>query len=59
MGKSDVKWDYLLKWRENRDIIIAYLAPRLYYLIPERVSEMGFDIVNFKQLLREKLGPPV
>lgn len=58
-GTSAVKWDLLLKWRENRDVIIVYFAPKLYYLIPKRISDVGFDIEIFRQSLQEKLGSPI
>jgi len=56
-GLSDVKWEHLLKWRENKDIILVFFAPKMYYLVPKRVSDAGFDVEVFRHLLREKLGP--
>lgn len=58
-GISAIKWHHLLKWRENGDIIIVYFAPKLYYLVPKRISDTGFDIGSFRQLLQEKLGSPI
>jgi hypothetical protein len=55
-GVSNAKWENLLKWRESKDIILVYFAPKMYYLIPKRISDKGFDIESFRQLLREKLG---
>lgn len=57
--KAEAKWGELPRWRENKDIILLYLAPRMYYLIPKRVTEAGLDVEHMGSLLREKVGPPV
>lgn len=59
-GKAaQAKWEELPRWRENNDIILLYLAPRMYYLIPKRVARAGLDVEQIGRLLREKVGPPI
>lgn len=58
-GQGNAKWDNLLKWREGKEYILVYLAPKLFYMIPKRIEELGFDMEGFRRLLREKLGDPI
>ena len=58
-GIVNVKWDHLIKWRENDEMILVFFAPKMYYLVPKRISDRGFDIESFRQLLQEKLGSPI
>ncbi len=57
--RAQTKWRDLPRWRENKDIILLYLAPRMYYLIPKRVAEAGLDIEGIGRALRENVGPAV
>lgn len=57
-GQGNAKWENLLKWRENSKYILVYLAPKLFYMIPKRIEEAGFDMEAFRKNLREKLGDP-
>ncbi len=57
-GQSNAKWDLLLKWRENNNFILVYLAPKLFHLIPKRLAESGFDVDGFRKFLQVKLGAP-
>jgi hypothetical protein len=58
-GQNNVIWENLLKWRENKNYILVYFAPKLFYMVPKRLNEQGFDIDSFRQMLRDKLGAPV
>ena len=58
-GQSNVKWENLLKWREDKNYILIFFAPKLFYLIPKRIAKLGFDTEGLKRLLRENLGDPI
>jgi hypothetical protein len=58
-GENLAKWESLLKWRENHDYLLAYIAPKLFYIVPKRIAGAGFDVEELRRLLREKLGNPV
>ena len=58
-GHCNVKWVNLLKWREDINYILVFFAPKMFYLVPKRIADSGFDIVRFEQTLRDKLGNPI
>lgn len=58
-GQGNAKWENLLKWRENNKYVLVYLAPKIFYMIPKRIEESGFDMELLRLLLREKLGDPI
>jgi YcxB-like protein len=58
-GHSNVKWENLLKWREDISYILVFFAPKMFYLVPKRIADSGFDMECFTQALRDKLGNPV
>ena len=58
-GQKSVPWESLLKWREDKNCVLVYFAPDMYYPIPKRLAESGFDLEGFRTLLRNKLGTPV
>ena len=41
---SLLKWENLMKWRENREFVLVYQNSRLYHIIPKRLSSDGFDV---------------
>lgn len=55
-GEGKIVWANLLKWRQNRNYILLYMMPRLYYIVPKSVKERGFDLDGFTRTLQEKLG---
>lgn len=57
-GQSNVKWENLLKWREDNNFILVYLAPRLFHVIPKSIVDSGFDLEGFRKLLQDNLGIP-
>ncbi|CAB5081493.1 hypothetical protein D3OALGB2SA_643 [Olavius algarvensis associated proteobacterium Delta 3] len=58
-GQTHVKWESLVKWRENDNYILIYFAPKLYYLIPKRIDKSGFNVNRLRQSLKEKIGKPI
>ncbi len=51
-----VKWDSLIYWKESEQLLIAYLAPRLYYIIPCHIEKEGFPLEKLRKTLEENLG---
>jgi len=58
-GTSEMKWENLLKWREDENIVLVYYTPKIFHMVPKRLADLGFDIERFRNLLQEKLGAPV
>jgi hypothetical protein len=56
-GESVVKWSELLKWRENKDYILLYVAPKLYHILPKRLADSGVDFTDIVDKLESKVGP--
>jgi hypothetical protein len=57
-GNNYAKWDKLLKWRENNQYMLIYLAPKLFYLIPK--NENSNEVVkNLKSSLLKNIGQPI
>jgi hypothetical protein len=55
-GENTVKWSDLLRWRENKEYILIYFAPKLFHLIPKRLSDKGLDINKIEHDLHSQLG---
>ena len=51
-----VKWDKILKWRQNDDYLLLFPMPRLFYIIPKSISEHGFDFARLETQLQSKVG---
>lgn len=58
-GQNNVKWEDVLKWREDKNYVLIYFAPKMFYMIPKRIAESGFDMEGFRKVLRDKLGGPI
>ncbi len=58
-SQNNVKWENLLKWREDSNYVLVYFAPKMFYMVPKRITELGFELEEFRQLLRDKLGAPI
>jgi len=55
-AESKLKWNKILKWRQNSDYILVYLMPRLYHVIPKPLSNIGFKIDKLVALLEQNVG---
>ena len=58
-GTNEMKWENLLKWREDEKIVLVYYTPKIFHTVPKRLADLGFDIEHFRNLLQENLGAPV
>lgn len=56
-GESRLTWDRIFKWRHDADYVLIYSMPRLYHVVPARVTAQGFDVARLKALLTCHVGP--
>ncbi|MGI9412498.1 MAG: YcxB family protein [Hyphomicrobiales bacterium] len=59
LANSRLEWDHFTGWREDDRYILLYVAPRMFHIVPKRISEDGFDVDRFRARLTETLGPPI
>lgn len=55
-GGGLVRWEKILKWRQNEDYLLVYPMPRMYHIIPKSISESGFELPALIEALQEKVG---
>jgi len=55
-GGGLVRWEKILKWRQNDEYVLLYLMPRLYHIIPKTIKGLGFDFVSLTKELEAKVG---
>jgi len=58
-GEGFLKWQEIHHWREGPSMILIYLAPRIYYIIPKKILEQGFPIEELKTYLFNHLGKSI
>ena len=58
-AKQFIPWSDIQKWRQNDEYILIFPMPRLYHIIPKRLSQEGFDIDMLVNKLTEKIGKPI
>lgn len=51
-GEGTVAWRDIYKWREGKDLLLIYPAPRIYYMVPKRVDSVG----DLCEILKSKVG---
>ena len=55
-GEGLLKWDEVHHWRENDSLILIYLAPKIYHMVPKRIEDMAFPVWQLKEKLLEHVG---
>jgi len=55
-GEALIRWDKLLKWRQNERYLLLYTMPRLYHIIPKSIADQGFDLNALIEQLQSHLG---
>ncbi|UJF24167.1 YcxB family protein [Suttonella sp. R2A3] len=53
---SLIRWHNILKWRENEHYVLIYIMPRLFYIVPKRISTEGFDLKSLTDSLSKQVG---
>jgi len=51
-----VRWEKILKWRQNKNYVLVYPMPRMYHIIPKSIEGSGFDMRSLIAALGEKVG---
>lgn len=51
-----IKWENILKWRQNDSYILIYSMPRLYHVVPKTIEDSGFDLLSLIEKLRNNVG---
>lgn len=51
-GRGVIGWAEIHHWREGKELLLIYPAPRIYYLVPQGVSQS----INLRQVLSERVG---
>lgn len=51
-------WENMLKWRQNKDYILIYPMPRIYYILPKSIASSGFDVQLLINRLTQHVGKP-
>ena len=55
-GSALLKWADIFSWRESRDYILIYVAPKMYHVLPTRLTDNGFPIDKLKSELLNHVG---
>jgi len=55
-GRALLRWDKLLKWRQNERYLLLYTMPRLYHIVPKSIADQGFDLDALIERLQSHLG---
>ena len=55
-GKGLLRWEKILKWRQNEDYVLIYPMPRLYHIVPKTIKESGFDLLALTKMLEARVG---
>ncbi len=57
-GDTRLRWDRILKWRKGEAYFLIFVMPRMYFIVPLRVAEQGFDVAGLEAALLRHVGPP-
>ena len=55
-GKVLLRWEKILKWRQNEGYILIYPMPRLYHIVPKTIKASGFDLLALTKTLEARVG---
>ncbi len=58
-GQGLLRWQNMLQWRQDDELILIYLAPRLFHIVPKSIASQGFDLARLLRALEEKVGTAV
>ena len=56
-GETMLLWSDFIKWRVNRRVMLIWLGPRLYMVVPARLAALGFAYDELQERLRREVGP--
>ena len=56
-GEGILPWSKVFQWRQNKQLILIYGMPILFYIVPKSIEPEGFDVPLLIQRLTEHVGP--
>lgn len=54
-----LRWADIFAWRENRHVLLVFLAPGIYHIIPQSIVDEGFDLSALVDKLVEHVGTAI
>jgi hypothetical protein len=52
-------WSHFIRWREGDDLFVVYQSDIVFNMVPKRCFAQPEQVDAFRNLLTERLGPPV
>ena len=44
VGNANIEWYRIVKWRENKELILIYQARQIYHIVPKRIGKLANEI---------------
>lgn len=55
-GSNQLLWKDIKDWKQNKDFLLVYPKPDVFYVLPKKISEQGFDGKALVQALEMYVG---
>ncbi len=55
-GEVLLKWEQVLKWRQNDEYLLIYPMPRMFHIIPKSIAGSGFELSPIISSLQDRIG---
>lgn len=55
-GANRLLWKEIKDWKQNKDYLLLYPNPDVFYVLPKKISEQGFDGRALVQALEMYIG---
>ena len=52
-----LRWEKILKWREDEAYLLLFHSPRLFNIVPKALGQRGFDVAALQLRLESNVGP--
>lgn len=46
VGNANIEWNRIVKWRENKELVLIYQAPQVYHVVPKRIGNLAHEITK-------------
>lgn len=56
-GETRLPWQLIFKWHQSDRLVLIYIMPALFYVIPKSLAQQGFDLPGLLRRLAERVGP--
>ncbi len=57
-GVALLAWGDILGWEQGERMLLVFIAPRLFNMIPRTIAAQGFPLQALEDELRLRVGPP-